>query len=391
MTGPVPERSPGADRASWEDGASCAAGPAPLTYDALVLAGGRARRLGGVSKPDVVVSGRRLLAHVLDAATAGDGARRTVVVAPDSVAVAAGVLRTLEDPPDGGPVAGIAAGLAALGRAGDEPAPWVLVLACDVPRAAVAVPHLVAACAGGTVSGAVLVDAGGRDQPLVGLYRRADLDRALATLATGRDDGTVRGASVRALLTPLTLARVPDDGSAAADVDTWEDVRALDGLALPGAGVVARPGTRAAPQRWDDGDGPTAAAAPVAGDPQHPRAARPARPARPVTRSTRPPEVPVTASDDTGETAPATPLDAWVRALSAELGVDPEVVDVAGLLDVARDAAHGVARPATPLTTFLLGYAVASGTVGLDEAMRRTSALAAGWQERAGAPGGTEA
>lgn len=95
----------------------------------------------------------------------------------------------------------------------------------------------------------------------------------------------------------------------------------------------------------------------------------------------------MTASDDTGVPAPATPLDAWVRALSAELGVDAGVVDVAGLLDVARDAAHGVARPATPLTTFLLGYAVAAGTVGLDEGMRRTSALAAGWQERAGAPG----
>lgn len=99
----------------------------------------------------------------------------------------------------------------------------------------------------------------------------------------------------------------------------------------------------------------------------------------------------MTASDDTGVTVPETPLDVWVRALSAELGVDAGVVDVAGLLDVARDAAHGVARPATPLTTFLLGYAVATGTVGLDEGMRRTSALAAGWNERAGALGGAGA
>ncbi|MBB2922822.1 DUF6457 domain-containing protein [Cellulomonas cellasea] len=99
----------------------------------------------------------------------------------------------------------------------------------------------------------------------------------------------------------------------------------------------------------------------------------------------------MTASDDTGVPVPETPLDTWVRALATELGVDPAVVDVAGLLDVARDAAHGVARPATPLTTFLLGYAVATGTVGLDEAMRRTSALAAGWQERSAALGGTGA
>jgi hypothetical protein len=96
----------------------------------------------------------------------------------------------------------------------------------------------------------------------------------------------------------------------------------------------------------------------------------------------------MTTSDDTAASAPATPLDTWVRALAAELGVEAEVVDVAGLLDVARDAAHGVARPATPLTTFLIGYAVATGTVSLDEGMRRTSALAAGWDQGAGALGG---
>lgn len=387
MTGSGPEPSPGAGGPP-----ATAPGAGLLTYDALVLAGGRARRLGGVSKPDVVVSGRRLLAHVLDAAATGPGGgpRRTVVVAPRSVAVPSGVLRTLEDPPDGGPVAGIAAGLTALGRGdaaearGQGPAPWVLVLACDVPRAAGAVPRLVEACAGGgATSGALLVDADGRDQPLVGLYRRADLDRAVTALAARRDDGTVRGASVRALLAPLTLTRVPDDASSAADVDTWDDVRALDGVAPPGADVAARPGTRPAAPRWDDGDGPTAPAA----DP----APAPAAPPAPATRSTRPPEVPMTTSDDTGVPVPATPLDSWVRALAAELGVEPGVVDVAGLLDVARDAAHGVARPATPLTTFLLGYAVARGTVDLDEGMRRTSALAVGWEERSGALGGTEA
>jgi hypothetical protein len=51
------------------------------------------------------------------------------------------------------------------------------------------------------------------------------------------------------------------------------------------------------------------------------------------------------------------PLDAWVAELSAALGVDPDAADVQVLLDVARDAAHGVARPAAPLTTFLVGLA----------------------------------
>ncbi len=50
-------------------------------------------------------------------------------------------------------------------------------------------------------------------------------------------------------------------------------------------------------------------------------------------------------------------LNAWVTELAAALGVDPADVPRNLLLDVARDAAHGVARPAAPLTTFLVGYA----------------------------------
>lgn len=53
-------------------------------------------------------------------------------------------------------------------------------------------------------------------------------------------------------------------------------------------------------------------------------------------------------------------LDEWVAEVSAALGIELEV-DVSEMLDLARDAAHGVARPAAPLTTFLVGYAAASG------------------------------
>jgi hypothetical protein len=51
------------------------------------------------------------------------------------------------------------------------------------------------------------------------------------------------------------------------------------------------------------------------------------------------------------------PLDAWVHELSTALGVEPDSTDVQLVLDLARDAAHGVARPAAPLTTFLVGLA----------------------------------
>lgn len=187
-------------------------------HDAVVLAGGGGRRLGGVSKADLVVDGRRLLDAVLDATR---GARAVVVVAPEAVTVPDGVRRTLEDPPGGGPVAGIAAGLAALPDADHGAVPWVLVLACDVPAAARAVPALTGAVGDGT-DGAIVADADGRDQPLLGLYRRSTLADVLARL--GRD---VHGARARDLVDALHLVRIDDPGGAAPDVDTWADAARL--------------------------------------------------------------------------------------------------------------------------------------------------------------------
>ena len=63
---------------------------------------------------------------------------------------------------------------------------------------------------------------------------------------------------------------------------------------------------------------------------------------------------------------PGVTLEEWVEALSAELDVEPDVVDVRLLLDVARDAAHQVHRTAAPLTTFLVGYAAATRGGGAD-------------------------
>ena len=74
-------------------------------------------------------------------------------------------------------------------------------------------------------------------------------------------------------------------------------------------------------------------------------------------------------------------LDEWVAALSAELGVEL-TVDVRLLLDVARDAAHQVDRPAAPLTTFLVGYAAAGrggGAEAVAEAAATAQRLALGW------------
>jgi hypothetical protein len=66
------------------------------------------------------------------------------------------------------------------------------------------------------------------------------------------------------------------------------------------------------------------------------------------------------------------PLDGWVAELAAALGVDAGAVDRDLLLDVARDAAHQVARPAAPLTTFLVG--LAAGLRGGDAEAIRSAA-----------------
>lgn len=196
------------------------AGRAPVAaaFDALVLAGGEGLRLGGVSKAGLRIGGRSYLDRALDALA---GARARVVVGPADLA-RPGVPTTLEDPPLGGPVAGIAAGLEHLGDSG---APWVAVLACDVPRAGGLVPLLSAALAADPAAdGAVVVDGAGHRQALVGMYRRAALDTAVAAL---RDDGGTHGRSVRSLVAGLRLVEVPDPEGLSADADTWEDVAAL--------------------------------------------------------------------------------------------------------------------------------------------------------------------
>ncbi|RFC70364.1 molybdopterin-guanine dinucleotide biosynthesis protein MobA [Streptomyces sp. AcE210] len=71
----------------------------------------------------------------------------------------------------------------------------------------------------------------------------------------------------------------------------------------------------------------------------------------------------------------------WIEDVKSELGVDLDV-DVAELLDMTKVVAHGVARPAAPLTSFLVGYAAAragGGPEAVAEANRRVTALAERW------------
>lgn len=71
-------------------------------------------------------------------------------------------------------------------------------------------------------------------------------------------------------------------------------------------------------------------------------------------------------------------LDDWVSATGAELGLDATEVDTALVLDLARDVAHGVLRPAAPVTAYLVGLAVGRGA-DPGQASAAVSALAARW------------
>jgi Domain of unknown function (DUF6457) len=76
-------------------------------------------------------------------------------------------------------------------------------------------------------------------------------------------------------------------------------------------------------------------------------------------------------------------LEEWTAAVRVGLGLDPgplTTAEIRAVLDLARDAAHAVDRPAAPLTAYLLGMAVARG-LPLPDAADRIRALAADWAE----------
>ncbi|WP_244217301.1 NTP transferase domain-containing protein [Streptomyces carpinensis] len=273
----------------------------PPVYDAVVLAGGAARRLGGADKPGVRVGGRALLDRVL---TACADARTTVVVA-DPRPTARPVCWTREEPPGGGPLAALGAGLR------PTTAEHVVVLSADLPFLEPAtVARLLGALRTGRADGVLLTDADGRDQPLVAAYRAQALRRELTALT--QEHGALTGLPLRRLTAALDLTHVPDH-VASFDCDTWDDI------------ATARARIR-----------------------EHGHV-----------------------------------LDEWISAVKDELGIDLDV-DTRVLLDLARDAAHGVARPAAPLTTFLVGYAAAQGKGGPEavaETARKAAALALRWAE----------
>ncbi|SDR07090.1 molybdenum cofactor guanylyltransferase [Pseudarthrobacter chlorophenolicus] len=194
-------------------------------FDALILAGGRSSRLGGVPKQGLLFRGATLLARSLAAA---EGARTTVVVGPDPGPLPPGVLTCREEPEFAGPAAAIAAGLDVLDRAGSA-APHTLVLACDMPLVSGAVRILLQELSAGQRGGSYVACTGegngtGRMQPLAGIYSTDMLKRSALEMAAG---GRLIDGSVRSLLASLDVQLVAVPAAYTADVDTWDDAAAL--------------------------------------------------------------------------------------------------------------------------------------------------------------------
>jgi molybdopterin-guanine dinucleotide biosynthesis protein A len=179
-------------------------------FDAIVVAGGSARRLGGIDKPGVRIGRTSLLDLVL---LALDGAGRIVVVGPTR-ATAVSVRWCREEPPGGGPVAALAAGFV------HTRADIVLILAADLPGIAPAVPALCSALSRDPhAAAAQLVDPAGRANHLAAAWRRPSLERQL-------HQSDPVGRSMRSLRPDVGIIAVPDPSGWGADCDTWADIEA---------------------------------------------------------------------------------------------------------------------------------------------------------------------
>ena len=176
-------------------------------FDAIVLAGGTAKRLGGVPKHSIVVDGQTLLERTLAAVS---DAVRVVVVGDDLLRPLVGDATLVrEEPPLSGPAAGIGAALSKVtaGR--------VIVLACDQPYVADAVRPLLDADGH---NGAIAIDAAGRRQNLTFVARTEALRAAVSQRQTLVD------LAVHRLIQPLDLAEVDVPARALKDVDAWDDL-----------------------------------------------------------------------------------------------------------------------------------------------------------------------
>ncbi len=186
-----------------------------MRWDAIVLAGGRGARLGGVDKATLDLDGSTLLERTLAAVA---GASRVVVVGDVE---APGTVVVQEEPRFAGPAAAVGAGLAQVREA------YVLLVGCDQPFLSQAIEVLVAAVVG---DGVVAVDADGRRQHLMSVVR---VD---ALRESAHAQPSLTNLPLHALLAPLDLMEVAVPARTTLDIDTWHDRDSALQMGKEGAG-----------------------------------------------------------------------------------------------------------------------------------------------------------
>ncbi len=186
---------------------------------AIVLAGGSSRRMGGEDKLALTLADQTLLDLAIDAVA---GADQVIAVGPQRHTNRE-VRWARENPPGGGPVAAISAGLSAANVLRSD-AVFVAVLAGDMPLAASGVDGLLVVIKESDADVAIAVGEDGRDQPLLAIWRRRSLSSVLA-----RYDST-HGLSARSLLEDVNVARVPVPPDAILDCDEPQDLQRVAAL-----------------------------------------------------------------------------------------------------------------------------------------------------------------
>lgn len=296
--------------------------PPTIEWTALVLAGGRGSRLGNDDKAAITIGGTPVLDHLLSSLP--DAV--PVVVAGPERPTRRPVTFCQEWPTHGGPVAGIASGMEEVST------PVTVLLAVDMPWAGGLVERLIAEFASCVASALVPVDGSGFRQPLCAVARTDAVRVALRGL------GDPAGRSLRDLLSLIDVLERPlseVEMGWVDDIDTPDDLRRARSTRAPSR--VATP--------------PAGVEEPHPQEPLHEHGLDPL-------------------------------MKTWITAVRAELNLSDEV-DIDVILDVARVAAHNVQRPAAPVTTYLLGAAVAAG-MDLNEAATKIQELAATWEPTTG-------
>jgi molybdopterin-guanine dinucleotide biosynthesis protein A len=200
-------------------------------------------------------------------------------------------------------------------------AEWVLVLPADLVSPDRATAALVEVPR--QTDGACLHDDEGHPQWLTGVYRTAALRARLADFPEG-----VEGLSMKRVVGDLQLGRVSAGADAAADIDTWEHLREAHRRLGTGTETIVSEASR-----------------------------------------TLPPEA----------------LDEWAAALREHFGLSEEDLPIALILDLARDVANGVARPAAPFSAFVAGLVAGRSGGSPDQvrgAVAEISRLAGDWPTR---------